>query len=156
MACSNIRYGPGVTQEVGMDLANMKVKKVGVFTDKNLMQLPVMKTVLEALTSSNINYVVYDEVRVEPTDISFIKASNFAKQHQFDGFLAVGGGSVMDTCKAANLYLSDPDADFLDYVAPSIGLGKPVTVPLKPLVASMVRSSNLVNSTLFHVLFAGC
>ena len=36
MACSNIRYGPGVTQEVGMDLANMRSKKVGVFTDKNL------------------------------------------------------------------------------------------------------------------------
>ena len=43
MACSNIRYGPGVTQEVGMDLANMRSKKVGVFTDKNLMKLPVMK-----------------------------------------------------------------------------------------------------------------
>ena len=36
MACSNIRYGPGVTQEVGMDLANMGAKKVGVYTDKNL------------------------------------------------------------------------------------------------------------------------
>ena len=36
MACSNIRYGPGVTQEVGMDLANLGAKNVGVYTDKNL------------------------------------------------------------------------------------------------------------------------
>jgi len=40
MACSNIRYGVGVTQEVGMDLANMKAKKVGVYTDKTVGGLP--------------------------------------------------------------------------------------------------------------------
>ena len=136
MACSNIRYGPGVTQEVGMDLANMKVKKVGVFTDQNLVKLPVMKTVLDSLTKSNINFVLYDEVRVEPTNESFLKARAFAIQHQFDAFLAVGGGSVIDTTKAANLYMTDPDADFLDYVATPIGKAKPITFPLKPLIAS--------------------
>merc|ERR1712115_471268 len=33
MACSNIRYGPGVTQEVGMDMAGLGAKNVGVYTD---------------------------------------------------------------------------------------------------------------------------
>ena len=136
MACSNIRYGPGVTQEVGMDLANMKVKSVGVFTDKNLASLPVMKTTLDSLTKANVNYVVYDDVRVEPTDESFIQASKFALKNQFDAFLAVGGGSVMDTTKAANLYSCDAEADFLDYVVAPIGKAKPITIPLKPMIAS--------------------
>lgn len=136
MACSNIRYGPGVTSEIGLDLANIKAKHVGVYTDKNLMNLPPMKATLDSLTKSGINFKVFDDVRVEPTCGSFKMASEFAKKHEFDAFLAVGGGSVIDTCKAANLYSSDPEADFLDYVAVPIGKGKPVTVPVKPLFAS--------------------
>ena len=58
MACSNIRYGVGVTQEVGMDLANMKAKKVGVYTDKTVGGLPAMKTTLESLQKNNINFKV--------------------------------------------------------------------------------------------------
>ena len=134
---ANVRYGPGVTQEVGMDFANLKAKHVGVYTDKNLVHLPVMRTVLEALCQQKINFTVYDNIRVEPTNDSILDAANFAKQKKFDAFLAVGGGSVMDTTKAANLYMCDQKADFLDYVAVPIGKGKTVEVPVKPLIASM-------------------
>ena len=58
MACSNIRYGPGVTSEVGMDLANMKAKNVGVYTDKNLAELGPMKATVESLTKAGINFKV--------------------------------------------------------------------------------------------------
>lgn len=67
---------------------------------------------------------------------SFKEAIAFAKEHDFDSYVAVGGGSVMDTCKAANLYASDPEADFLDYVNAPVGKGKPVEVNLKPMIAS--------------------
>ena len=47
---------------------------------------------------------------------------------------AVGGGSVIDTAKAANLYATYP-ADLLAYVNPPIGRGEPVPGPLQPLIA---------------------
>ncbi|XP_012994717.2 hydroxyacid-oxoacid transhydrogenase, mitochondrial [Esox lucius] len=135
MASSNIRYGEGVTQEIGMDLQNMGAQNVCLMTDNNLSQLPPVKAVLESLIKNGVNYKVYDNVRVEPTDSSFKDAIAFAKKETFDVYVAVGGGSVMDTCKAANLYASHPEADFLDFVNAPIGKGKPVIGALKPLIA---------------------
>uniref|UniRef100_A0A667WKY0 Hydroxyacid-oxoacid transhydrogenase, mitochondrial n=1 Tax=Myripristis murdjan TaxID=586833 RepID=A0A667WKY0_9TELE len=109
--------------------------KVCVMTDRNLAGLPPMRSVLESLVRSGIEHKVYDNVRVEPTDTSFKEAIAFAKKESFDVFVAVGGGSVIDTCKAANLYACHPDADFLDFVNAPIGRGKPITGALKPLIA---------------------
>ncbi|XP_051943089.1 hydroxyacid-oxoacid transhydrogenase, mitochondrial [Hippocampus zosterae] len=135
MASSNIRYGEGVSREIGMDLRNLGARNVCVMTDSNLCGLPPVKAVLESLAKSGVPYKMYEGVRVEPTDTSFKEAIAFAKKGAFDAFVAVGGGSVIDTCKAANLYSCHPDANFLDFVNPPIGKGNPVTGTLKPLIA---------------------
>ena len=135
MAVSSVRFGVGVTREVGMDLAEMGAKLVMVVTDPLLATLPPVRTVLESLEQNRIPYAIYDRVRVEPSDESFLDAIAFGNQRPFDAFVAVGGGSVIDTAKAVNLYTTYPPADFLDYVNPPIGKGLPVPGPLKPLLA---------------------
>jgi hydroxyacid-oxoacid transhydrogenase len=134
IAASNIRFGPGVTREVGMDLADLKARRVLVVTDPKLAKLAPVATVMESLKSEKIQFELFDRTHVEPTDVSMREAISYAQQGEFDAFVAVGGGSVMDTAKAANLYTTYP-ADFLDYVNAPIGKGKPVPGPLKPLFA---------------------
>jgi hydroxyacid-oxoacid transhydrogenase len=73
--------------------------------------------------------------QVEPTDKSLKRAIEHCRSRQFEGFIAVGGGSVIDTAKAANLYQCYPDADFLDFVNAPVGKGKPINKKLKPLIA---------------------
>jgi hydroxyacid-oxoacid transhydrogenase len=135
MAVSSVRFGIGVTREVGMDLAEMGAKLVLVVTDPLLAQLQPVRTVLESLEHNKVPFALYDRVRVEPSDESFLDAIAFAKARPFDAIVAVGGGSVIDTAKAVNLYTTYPPADFLDYVNPPIGKGLPVPGPLKPLLA---------------------
>ena len=134
MATSSVRFGPGVTREIGMDLADLGVDRAMVLTDAKLARMGPVDTVREALDDAGVQYTLYDRVRIEPTDESFIDAIDFATANRFDAFVAVGGGSTIDTAKAANLYVSHP-ADFLDYVNAPIGKGKPVPGPVKPLIA---------------------
>jgi hydroxyacid-oxoacid transhydrogenase len=135
MAASGIRFGPGVTREVGMDLAELGARNVLVITDPVLRHLRPVEVVLESLEENGVPFAVYDRVRVEPTDESFEDAIAFARQSPYDAFVAVGGGSTIDTAKAVNLYTSYPPADFLDYVNAPIGKGLPVPGLLKPLIA---------------------
>ncbi len=135
MATSSVRFGWGVTREVGMDLAEWKVRRVMVVTDSVLRRLPPVVKVLESLEESGVEFGVYDRVRVEPTDESCLDAVRFAQEGGFDGFVAVGGGSTIDTAKMANLYSTYPPEEFLDYVNPPIGHGLPPPGSLKPLIA---------------------
>ncbi|TVR74350.1 MAG: iron-containing alcohol dehydrogenase [Sphaerobacteraceae bacterium] len=134
MDTSSIKFGAGVTREVGQDMVRLGSTRVMVVTDPRLSSSPSVETAMTALKEAGLDAVLYDQSRVEPTDQSFREAIDFAVEGRFDGFVAIGGGSSIDTAKAANLYSTYP-ADFLTYVNPPIGAGTPVPGPLKPLIA---------------------
>ena len=134
MDTSSIKYGPGVTREVGHDMKKLGAGRVMVVTDPRLAGSEPVEVALDALQSEGIDAALYDQVRVEPTDKSFQDAIIFALDGDFDGYLSVGGGSAIDTAKAANLYATYP-APFLDYVNAPIGRGVPVPGELRPHIA---------------------
>jgi alcohol dehydrogenase class IV len=134
MDTSSIKFGPGVTREVGHDMRQMGGSRVMVVTDRHLAESEPVAVAVEALRSAGIDTALFDQARVEPTDSSLKEAIGFAVDGRFDGYVAVGGGSSIDTAKAADLYASCP-ADFMTYVNPPIGEGRPVPGRLAPLIA---------------------
>ncbi len=134
VSTSSLRFGAGVTAEIGMDFREMGASSVLVVTDKKVAGLRPVETVRGSLEREGIRYDLFDEVRIEPNDRSFQAAIEVASEGEYDGFAAVGGGSTIDTAKAANLYSTFPD-EFLAYVNAPLGEGKPIPGPLKPLIA---------------------
>ena len=135
LAASNVRFGAGVTREVGLDLVDLGARRVLLVTDPTLSRMAPVAIARESIESAGLACVVYDRARVEPSDESFLDAIAFANDNPCDAIVAVGGGSAIDTAKAVNLYTTYPPADFLDYVNPPVGKGLPVPGPLKTLIA---------------------
>ena len=134
MTGSTVRFGTGATREVGSDLADRGVRRVMLLVDPAVIDLYPGQTAIASLKEAGLEFEVFDRVRCEPTDTSFREAIEFATEGRFDAFLAVGGGSTIDTAKAANLYSTWP-AEFTEYVNPTLGKGATPPGPLKPLIA---------------------
>ena len=151
---SSITYGHGCLREAGEQAKALGIKRIALFTDKRMAASEHVEKVKKSLTAAGIDYALYDEVKVEPTDISFQAATRFAEEAKVDGFISVGGGSVMDTAKAASLYATYP-ADFLAYVNAPVGEGRPVPGKLKPHIACPTTSgtgSECTGVTVFDLL----
>ncbi len=127
-------FGPGVLAEAGAQARELELSRVALFTDPRLRDGEHVARVRESLSAANVDVAVYSDVVIEPTDASFQDAARFAAEGRFDGYVSVGGGSVMDTCKAANLYASQP-AEFMTYVNAPIGAGQKVPGAVKPHIA---------------------
>ena len=97
MDTSSIKFGKGVTREIGSDFKNMGVKRLMICTDNRVAKLSTMEVVEASLKEVGLEYEIYSGVSVEPTDVSFLEAIDFARKGKFDGYLGVGGGSSMDT-----------------------------------------------------------
>lgn len=131
---SPIKFGAGALGELGADAKTLGMTRVALFADPHVAASAAGKTALAALRSAGLDAVVYTAVRCEPNSESFEAAAAFAREGAFDGFVSLGGGSVMDTAKAANLLSTHPD-ELIAYINAPIGKAKPIPGKLKPHIA---------------------
>jgi hydroxyacid-oxoacid transhydrogenase len=129
-----IKFGPGALREVGADAQALGMKRVALFVDPHVLRSASGETTLASLREAGLDVAVYEHARCEPNSDSFEAAAAFARDGAFDGFVSLGGGSVMDTAKAANLLSTYPD-DLIAYVNAPIGKAKPIPGRLKPHIA---------------------
>ena len=134
VSSSPIKFGPGALRELGDDAVALGMKRVAFFVDSHVLAGAPGETALASMRTAGLDVVVYDQLRYEPDSDSFEAAAAFAREGAFDGFVSLGGGSVMDTAKAANLLSTYPD-ELIAYINAPIGRAKPVPGKLKPHIA---------------------
>ncbi len=150
-AAPSIKFGVGATEELGFDLRQLGVERVLIVTDPGVAGTGLPERVRGLLAEAGVKAEVFDQVHVEPTDASLGQAAEFARGTEWDGFLAVGGGSSIDTAKAVNLLTSN-GGDVMDYVNQPVGAGRAPSRPLKPLVAVPTTAGTGAESTTVCIL----
>ncbi|HZC72817.1 MAG TPA: hydroxyacid-oxoacid transhydrogenase [Jatrophihabitans sp.] len=147
-----LKFGDGAADEIGYDLGQLGARRALVITDAGVAATGVPTRVAEQLASFDVAAEVYDGVHVEPTDASVQDAIEWAREHgPWDAFVAVGGGSSIDTAKAVNLLLTNP-GELLDYVNAPVGGGSAPVNALLPLVAVPTTTGTGAESTTVCVL----
>jgi len=151
MRSTPYKFGVGATSEIGSDLASLGLKRVLIVTDAGVALTGLTERVIERVRAAGIEAGLFQDVSIEPTDTSVNAAIEFAKAFGPDGYVAVGGGSVMDTAKIMNLYVTYP-APLLTYVNAPIGQGRPVPGPLKPMVCLPTTAGTSSENTTIAVV----
>ena len=147
-----LKFGEGASDEIGYDLSQYDVHRVLVITDRGVAATGHPQRVADQMAQFGIEASVFDGVHVEPTDASFEAAIAHARDTgPWDAFVAVGGGSAIDTAKAVSL-LTTNDGELMDYVNAPVGQGRNPEKPLKPLVAVPTTTGTGAESTTICVL----
>lgn len=150
-AAPPLKFGTGAIEEIGAEVGARGIRDVLVLTDPGVAETPAPHRVVQALDAAGIAVTLYDEVGVEPADDSIGAAVEFARHHDAGAFIAVGGGSAIDTAKAVKL-LTSHDGDLLDFITPPIGRGRVPTNPMKSLIAVPTTAGTGSESTTICVV----
>jgi hydroxyacid-oxoacid transhydrogenase len=151
-AAPQLKFGAGAADEIGYDLSQLGARRVLVITDAGVAAVGAPQRVADAMRRYGVVAEVFAGVHVEPTDASMRHAVEVARAGgPWDAFVAVGGGSCIDTAKAVNLLATNP-GDLMEYLNPPVGEGRAPEQPLKPLVAVPTTTGTGAESTTVCVL----
>jgi hydroxyacid-oxoacid transhydrogenase len=147
-----LKFGTGASDEIGFDLSQYGVRRVLVVTDQGVAATGIPQRIADQMAQFDIAAQVFDGVHVEPTDVSLTAAIEQARSSgPWDAYVAVGGGSSIDTAKAINLLTTNP-GELMDYLNVPIGKGQAPVNPLLPLVAVPTTTGTGSESTTICVL----
>ncbi|HZY75976.1 MAG TPA: hydroxyacid-oxoacid transhydrogenase [Jatrophihabitantaceae bacterium] len=147
-----LKFGDGASDEIGYDLAQLGATRALVITDSGVAASGLAERVAEQMSRFGVQAAIFEGVHVEPTDASMQAAIDWARDNgPFDAFVAVGGGSSIDTAKAVNLLLTNP-GELMDYINAPVGGGIAPVNPLHPLVAVPTTTGTGAESTTICVM----
>ena len=143
---ATVYFGENAAREAGREAKKLGAKKALLITDKILMEIGVVQSVLDSLDSEGVKVVPFDEVVSEPTLAYVEKGLEIYRQEECDILIAVGGGSPIDTAKAVSVMIANPGR-IQDYM----GIGK-ITKTGPPLIAVPTTAGTGSEATMFTII----
>ena len=122
-------HGAGAVREIPGEINARGFKKIFVCSDPDLIKFNVTKKVTDVLEEAGIEYVIFSDIKPNPTIQNVQNGVAAFKAAACDCIIAVGGGSSMDTAKAVGIIITNPDfADVrsLEGVAPTVNKCVPI------------------------------
>jgi len=144
--------GEGSSQNAGKLFKKLGCKKIVCVFDKGVKAAGILDPILKCVQDEGIEVVTYDGILPDPPDYTVIELAELGKREKVDGILAVGGGSTMDTSKAANLLMFNSDHALNEYHI-NYGLqknpaGPIIAIPTTSGTGSEVSKTAIITNTL--------
>lgn len=151
LEATQLKFGAGAAEELGWELRRFGPKSVVLVADPALHAYGLIERIEAIIAAAGVASFRFEDIRVEPTIGSLQKAVEFCAAHPADGFVALGGGSTIDTAKVSNL-ISVHGGAIMDYVNPPIGGGRKPASALKPLICLPTTSGSGSEATTVAIL----
>ncbi|MFR8547204.1 MAG: iron-containing alcohol dehydrogenase family protein [Lachnospiraceae bacterium] len=139
---SNITFGNGSLNDLSDLIKRHELRRVMVVCDSGVKAAGILEQVLQQTKKAEVYTVVFDEVIPNPTNEIIETAYRIARKEEIGGFIAVGGGSSIDTAKAVNILMTNPGT-IRDYAG--IGKVKKECLPLIAIPTTAGTSSEITN-----------
>ncbi len=141
-------HGFGAIKEIVNEIHAHGFKKAFVASDPDLIRFGVTAKVTDLLDADNFPYVVYSDIKPNPTIENVTHGVEAFKKSNADCIIAIGGGSSMDTSKAIGIIITNPefeDVRSLEGVAPTKN-------PCVPIIAVPTTAGTAAEVTINYVI----
>ena len=146
---TKIIFGEEVASDFGVELEEMGVEKPLIVTDKVIEKLGLADYVVNGLEENGVEVGgIFNEVPQDSSVTVVNRIAELYKRNGCDGFIAIGGGSVIDSAKGANIVVGAGGDLIKDHSG-----AQTLTHPLKPLIAIPTTSGTGSEVTTAAVIY---
>lgn len=127
-------FGWGSSRQLAAVARSRQISRALVVVDPALYGNPAFEAALKDLRDGGIETVIFDQISIEPTDRSIDAAAAACRELSWNGIIAIGGGSTLDTAKGIRL-LTANQGTAVAFARPPLGDGRRATAEGAPLIA---------------------
>ncbi len=145
-----VRFGRGEAAFAGEEARALGIKRPMIITDAGVASCGALGPLTRGLEKAGLDFHLYDQVEADPSDESMARARKTFEGSGCDGIIAAGGGSSIDTAKAAGVLVGNGGKihDYYGFGNVPGPLPTLITVPTTAGTGSEVTCSAIVTDSI--------